>query len=414
MERQRKVKILSIVALLIAILGLTIAFSTLSETLTINGTSTLDAAKWGIKFENLSSAQVIQDATINDIAIITENQITINNIDVSLKTPGDSVTYTVELVNEGTINAEIYSIEIPSLTEEQEKYIDFKVTYDNGEEVKQGDILNKDSRKNLIIKIEFKKDITESDLPKEGEKISLSYRLNFVQIDDVVTTTKPIEDTYLPNGYTKVEYLESNGTQYFQIPITYIPSDIKIKSTFQFIENENSNVSAANGNSIFGITVGKTNPGDDRISVNFGSVSNQNKQLFNWRRHYDNKAENLSTLKLTDDMMENKINYLLTNEKVVIYNEETIIETPIKFQTLNSMNNVYLRIFGSLRSDTGALDIFSRYNLRVYDGMELFTDEKVYYKFVTCLDENGIPCLYDLINKNTYYNLGSGEFLYNT
>ena len=147
MEKERKIKLIAIAALIVAVLGLTIAFASLSQTLTINGTATLDAAKWGIKFENLSSGKVEGDAIINDTAIIAEDKITINNIDISLKTPGASVTYTVDLVNEGTINAEIYSIEVPSLTEEQKKYINFKVTYDNGEEVKQGDILNKDSKK---------------------------------------------------------------------------------------------------------------------------------------------------------------------------------------------------------------------------------------------------------------------------
>ena len=114
MEKERKIKLIAISALIVAVLGLTIAFASLSQTLTINGTATLDAAKWGIKFENLSSGKVVGDAVINDTAMIAEDQITINNIDVSLKTPGDSVTYTVDLVNEGTINAEIYSIEVPT------------------------------------------------------------------------------------------------------------------------------------------------------------------------------------------------------------------------------------------------------------------------------------------------------------
>ena len=39
MEKERKIKILSIIALIIAVLGLTVAFAALSETLTINGTA---------------------------------------------------------------------------------------------------------------------------------------------------------------------------------------------------------------------------------------------------------------------------------------------------------------------------------------------------------------------------------------
>ena len=196
MEKQRKIKVLAIAALIITILGLTVAFAALSQTLTINGAATLDAAKWGIKFENLSDGKTSGDAIINDTAVIADDLVTINNIDVSLSTPGDSITYTVDLVNEGTINAEIYSIETPTLTEEQERYLNFIVTYDDGQEVKQGDILEQSSRKNITIKIEFKKDITESDLPKEAQEISLSYGLTFVQTDKTSSTQPgtPSED----------------------------------------------------------------------------------------------------------------------------------------------------------------------------------------------------------------------------
>ena len=189
MEKERRVKWLVIVSLIVAVLGLTIAFAALSETLTINGTATLDAAKWGIKFENLTSGTKTGDAIVNNEATIASDKVTINNIDVTLKTPGDSVTYTVDLVNEGTINAEISNIKVPELTEEQKRYIDFKVTYDNGEEVTQGDILNSETTKNLTIKIEFKKDVEASDLPSEAQQISLSYKLDFVQTDEASTIT---------------------------------------------------------------------------------------------------------------------------------------------------------------------------------------------------------------------------------
>ena len=196
MEKERKIRIISVAALIITIICLTVAFAALSQTLTINGAATLDAAKWGIKFENLSDGKTSGDAIINDTAVIADDLVTINNIDVSLSTPGDSVTYTVDLVNEGTINAEIYSIETPTLTEEQERYLNFIVTYDDGQEVKQGDILEQSSRKNITIKIEFDKDITESDLPKEAQEISLSYGLTFVQTDKTSSTQPgtPSED----------------------------------------------------------------------------------------------------------------------------------------------------------------------------------------------------------------------------
>ena len=190
MEKERRTKALVVVVLLIVIAGLTVAFAALSSSLNINGTAYLDAAKWGIKFENLSEPVSVGTATTTGTAKIEETKSAeINGINVSLSTPGDKVTYTVDLVNEGTINAKIDKIEKTVLTEEQQKYLTFKVTYKDGAEVSEGDILSKGERKNLIITIEFIKDLTKEDLPTSTNTISLSYKLNFVQTDDNTTTT---------------------------------------------------------------------------------------------------------------------------------------------------------------------------------------------------------------------------------
>ena len=104
MEKERRTKALVIVVLLIVVAGLTVAFAALSTTLNINGTAYLDAAKWGIRFENLSSPTKIGSANVTGTAKIEETKSAeITGINVGLSTPGDKVTYTVDLVNKGTI-----------------------------------------------------------------------------------------------------------------------------------------------------------------------------------------------------------------------------------------------------------------------------------------------------------------------
>lgn len=201
MEKERRIKFLGIVSLIVALLGLTIAFAALSTTLTINGTAYLDAAKWGIKFENLSEPEKVGDANTTGTAIIEED-VSINNIQVSLKTPGDSVVYNVDLVNNGTINAKIEKIEKVKLTAEQERYLNFIVKDEDEKELLEGDILSAGERKKLKIMIEYKKDITKEDLPSSAEEITFSYKLNFVQTDDKVVTTTKSEVT---NNCTKFE-----------------------------------------------------------------------------------------------------------------------------------------------------------------------------------------------------------------
>ena len=189
MEKERRTKALVIVVLLIVIAGLTIAFAALSATLNIKGTAYLDAAKWGIKFKNLSEPVKFGTATTTGTAKVEETKSAeITGINVGLSTPGDKVTYTVDLVNEGTINAKIDNIEKTVLTSEQQKYLTFKITDKDGKEVSEGDILSAGETRNLTITIEFIKDLAKEDLPKQTNTISLSYKLNFVQTDDKTTS----------------------------------------------------------------------------------------------------------------------------------------------------------------------------------------------------------------------------------
>ena len=189
MEKERRTKALVVVVLLVVIAGLTVAFAALSTTLNINGTAYLDAAKWGIRFENLSSPTKIGSATTTGTAKIEETKAAeITGMNVSLSIPGDKIVYKVDLVNEGTINAKIDNIEKTVLTQEQQRYLTFKVTDKDGREVSEGDILSAGETKNLTITIEFIKDLTKEDLPKQTSTISLSYKLNFVQTDEKTTS----------------------------------------------------------------------------------------------------------------------------------------------------------------------------------------------------------------------------------
>ena len=224
MEKERT-KALVIVVMLIVVAGLTVAFASLSSALNIKGTAYLDAAKWGIKFENLSSPTKIGSATTTGTAKIEETKSAeINGINVNLSTPGDKVVYTVDLVNEGTINVKIDKIEKTALTSEQQKYLTFKVTDKNYNEVSKGDILQKGETKKLIITIEFIKDLTKEDLPTNTSTISLSYKLNFVQTNEKVTSTSKTTSTIpepvsfsTDSWETIVNAVKNNNTEMYNL-----------------------------------------------------------------------------------------------------------------------------------------------------------------------------------------------------
>lgn len=43
--------------------------------------------------------------------------------------------------------------------------------------------------------------------------------------------------------------------------------------------------------------------------------------------------------------------------------------------------------------------------------LKITRKNKIIYNFIPCLDSKDIPCMYDSINKKTYYNSGTGSFL---
>ena len=212
MEKERKIKVLSLVALIVAVLGLTVAFASLSQMLTINGTANVNAASWDIHFENLTS-DTIDDAMVNAEPTLSATKIT--GIDVTLTKPNDGATFLVDIVNGGTIDAKIDSVEISSLctlqssvescdwdndgevTEEDiqkvNDNISFVVAYeDTGKILKKQDLLQKGQTKSLIIGIYYGKYLLTDDqyngveeateLPKRNLRFSnLSVTINYVQ-----------------------------------------------------------------------------------------------------------------------------------------------------------------------------------------------------------------------------------------
>ena len=164
MEKDRSKKILILGILTLVILLLTVAFATMSTVLNINGTGTFNAAQWNIYFDNLSIGNIkgnAQEITKPSIS----NKTTIENIEVNLNTPKDEISYDVNLVNGGDIDAKISDIILPTLSEKQQKYLEIKLLYDDGTEVAKEDVLQRMTLKKMTLKVKYKDDILKEDLP---------------------------------------------------------------------------------------------------------------------------------------------------------------------------------------------------------------------------------------------------------
>ena len=189
---------LAVIALISCI---TLGTAILSKTLNINGTTKIAKNSWIIYFDNVrkSSDSVPSD---NDARIVDFGKTRIE-FSANLKSIGDFYEFTVYTVNDGTIDAMVDSVEKSALTEEQQKYLDFNVTYDNGTPIRRCDTLNAKTRRRIKAVVKYKEGLEIDEYPTEDVNLNLYFNINYVQ-KDAACPPRELDDqntlTIIPNG----------------------------------------------------------------------------------------------------------------------------------------------------------------------------------------------------------------------
>lgn len=169
-------------ALVLSVVGISIGFAAMSTDLTINGSAEVVPASWDIKFKDLSSPTITGDAEVTTAPTITSDT-HIGNYAVKLTKPGDSVTYTFKVANDGTIDAKLTDFikATPTFTGTgatasadativQNNFV-YTVTYSDDTAItKNTDELDAESYKTVKLVVGYKADATE--LPTNTVTIS--------------------------------------------------------------------------------------------------------------------------------------------------------------------------------------------------------------------------------------------------
>lgn len=166
---------LAIVTLLLVAIG----YALLNSNLSINGNTKLKKNTWDIHFENLEESSDSVNSTISEI----DKDMTIRT-SVTLSKPGDFYEYSVDIANDGSVDGMIDSITGTGLTEEQKKYISYSYKYKDGNYIKSKQILKSNTKRTLVVRIEYRKDIASTDLPNEDKEVNLDLNINYIQADD--------------------------------------------------------------------------------------------------------------------------------------------------------------------------------------------------------------------------------------
>lgn len=193
----------------------------------------------------------------------------------------------------------------------------------------------------------------------------------------------------LPEGFTKVKYLIANGNQY--IDTNYVPTN----ETGYYLEGQGY-VSESTTRYFFGSN--ETSDWNANQRIYFGATPNV---VLGW----------LTSISVSSDAnylrQENKVsfNFLNTRKCITTINEKDFINelTDLTFIPSQKLFLFNVNLGGNVHTGglKGRIDTF------------LITEgDQIVRQFVPCLDEDGIPCMYELYTGTVHYNQGSGQFSY--
>jgi hypothetical protein len=231
MKKKNKNKNLTLI--LILILLISVGYAALASNLKINGSSQLTAANWDVYWDNVQITEGSVPADNDHKARITDSSKTQVEFSIELNEPGDYYEFTVDAVNNGTIDAMIaangivdgvYSDSNYTTPAELPKSVSYTVTYANGKPIQEKHLLEKKNGSTPTIetykvRIEYRNDeeINPSDLNRENIRtFYFKFGINYVQADS--TAIQRLKKLYTVYGNVQVGQPISQDVTVYQTP----------------------------------------------------------------------------------------------------------------------------------------------------------------------------------------------------
>ena len=172
--------------LIVSLLLIGVVYALLQTNLQIDGIAKILHNTWDVHFDNIQISEDSVPIGENDsqATIDPENNCKID-FEVTLNIPGDFYEFTVDVVNEGTIDGMIGTLN-KTLTinnetvQEVPDYLNYTITYDDGVEIEEHHKVSAGTVETYKVRLEFKTDIEE--LP-QAATIVTSLEPQYVQAD---------------------------------------------------------------------------------------------------------------------------------------------------------------------------------------------------------------------------------------
>ena len=212
MDKNRKL-VFGILALVTSLVVVSISYAAFTQNLNINGSANVQATSWSVHFANLTNA-VTSGTAHEDVApTIKASRTDIGDYEVSFYTPGDSITYKFDVVNDGDYDAKIAVVTkgTPSCSGTDTtsntnvcNNLEYTLKYtSNNQDVAVNDTLRKNETKNMTLVLRYKSTIGQNELPTAEVTVSnLGITLQYAQ--DSLAGGNPVTSTYVYTASTNI------------------------------------------------------------------------------------------------------------------------------------------------------------------------------------------------------------------
>ena len=183
MRRKNRINIQSIfLILLICVIG----YAVLRTQLGLIGTNNVNKTVWDIHFENVQVTE--NSVTATQTPTTDESTTTEMTYAVTLTQPGDFYEFAVDIVNDGTMDVMISDLSNSVYASDGTTeislptYLRSTLTDTDGATVMLDEILPKKTRRTVVVRIEFRRDINPEDLPTDGNKrMVFKLKVDYIQ-----------------------------------------------------------------------------------------------------------------------------------------------------------------------------------------------------------------------------------------
>ena len=230
MKISRKYNI--ILALVIVILFITIAYATLSTNLMINGSSKINNSTWNVYWDNLhvSDGSISLDSNDNTLypAIINTSDNTRVEYSIELGEPGTFYEFTIDAKNDGSIDAMIDTIsstikidngEVQNINSDTlPSWLKYSVTYSDGIDIERKHALLSKTSEKYKVRIEFKKEISNSQFNNAtGTLLTFSFSVKYAQKDNTAILLNNPASFASDDWATIIRTVKSGNTSIYNV-----------------------------------------------------------------------------------------------------------------------------------------------------------------------------------------------------